>query len=313
MTNSPIPADEIEAQAVAWAVRVGDPAFADWDGFGQWLATSPTHADAYHAAAAAAAEMVDLLATATPRAVVAAPVRPRWRPAPWLGGALAAALLLVVGYGAFRPAEPILYQTAPGQHRDVALADGTRIALNGGTRLTVAANDPRAIRLERGEALFTVRHDPTHPFSVTVGDATIADVGTVFDVVREQTTTQVAVVEGIVLWDPAGGAVRLDAGRRLRATDGGATLELASADRQAIGGWTRGQLSYDGAPLGEVAADLSRALGVVVTVSPGAAARPVRGVVRLDGGAGAVMPRLAALLGIGVRHDGGGWRLSSTP
>jgi transmembrane sensor len=314
MTDSPIPLHEIDAQAVLWVVRVGDAAFADWEEFEQWLATDPVHAAAYHRAATDEAVMIDRLMAA--RAIAPAPVklraRMRSRLAPWLGGALAASLVLAVGFAVMRPAAPpAVYETAPGGHREVILTDGSHIALNGGTRLTVAAKDPRAIRLERGEALFTVHHDPSRPFSVAVANAAIVDVGTVFNVVREARETRVAVAEGAVVWNPKREAVRLEAGQQLRARDGDPTLTQGPVDVSAVGGWTRGQLSYDGAPLVTVAADVSRALGVTVTVSPTTAQHRVYGVVRLDGGADMVLPRLGALLGVRAHREGAVWSLSS--
>ena len=33
----------IEEQAAAWAVRTGDPAFEDWEGFTLWLERDPAH------------------------------------------------------------------------------------------------------------------------------------------------------------------------------------------------------------------------------------------------------------------------------
>jgi transmembrane sensor len=318
MTDTPSPSDDIAAQAVLWLVRVGDPDFVDWAGFELWLAADPAHADAYHAAADAESRMVATLAqdagrpTATP--AVDRTARSMRRHAPWLGGALAASLVLVASFAMLRPgAVPTVYETGPGAHREAVLADGSRIALNGGTRVTVAANDPRTIRLERGEALFTVRHDPAHPFTVAVGDSTIADVGTVFDVVRDRSATVVAVGQGTVLWNPSREAVRLEAGYGLRADDAGGTIERAPVDVASVGGWTRDQLSYDGAPMAAVAADLSRSLGVAITVSPDAAMRPVRGVLALQGGADVAVPRLAALLGLHARRDDHGWRLSSSP
>ena len=318
MTDTPRAYDDLQAEAVLWVVRVGDPDFLDWEAFETWLGADPAHAGAYHAAASAEQTMVDRLAAApsvAPASMRAAPAdRRTWRrSAPWIGGALAASLVLVASFGMLRPAgAPIVYQTGPGGHRNIALADGSRIALNGDTRLTVAARDPRTIRLEQGEALFTVRHDAAHPFSVTVGDATIADVGTVFDVVREPAATRVAVAQGAVLWNPAQDAVHLDAGQGLRVEDGGAVRQIA-LKAATVGEWSTGQLSYEGVPLSIVAGDIARTLGVTVNVAPNVAAIPVRGILRLKGGAETVLPRLAALLGLDVQHEGSAWRLTASP
>ena len=314
MTDPPDIPEDVDAQAIAWVIRVGDPDFDEWKAFEAWLAESPAHATAYHAVATGEAEMVEALAADGPRPSVAPVPRPAWRRASWAGGALAASLVLMIGVASWQSSpESRVFETGPGRHSAIALADGSRITLNGNTRLTMRGDDERAIQLDRGEALFSVHHDAVRPFSVTVAGATITDVGTIFNVVRETRATRVSVAEGAVIWNPTSEAVHVGPGQYLRAQDGSATLELARVEIGGVGGWTRGRLSYDGAPLETVAADVSRALGVAVTVAPGAARRPVRGVLRLDGGADSVVPRLGTLLGVRVKHEGGAWRLSPPP
>jgi transmembrane sensor len=311
MTEPSIP-EPLMRDAIAWTVRVGDPDFADWEAFQTWLAASPAHADAYHLAATAEADVVASLAAARPVAVVRPPKARRW--APWAGAALAASLAGVVAYQWQAPAPvPIVYETAPGAQRTIKLADGSGVILNGATRLIVDGGSTRALTLAHGEALFTVRHDEARPFRVSVGGADVVDVGTRFDIVRDGGATQVAVSEGAVDWRRDGNAVRVDAGNRLRVRDGSANVELAAMAPGAVGGWTAGQLDYDGAPLSEVAADVARTLGVTLSADPAVAGRPVRGVVRLDGGADAVVPRLAALTGVHARRDGRIWRLTASP
>lgn len=314
MTDPPDIPEDVDAQAISWVIRVGDPDFDDWGTFEAWLAESPAHATAYHAVAAAQAEMAEALAAGAPRPKLAPAPRRAWRRASWAGGALAASLALMIGVASWQSSpESRVFETGPGRQSAIALTDGSRITLNGNTRLTMSAGDERAIQLDRGEALFSVHHDAARPFSVTVAGATITDVGTIFNVVREKSATRVTVAEGAVIWNPAREAVHVGPGQYLRAQDGSTSLELARVETDAIGGWTRGRLSYDGVPLETVAADVSRALGVEVTVAPGAARRPVRGMLRLDGGADSVVPRLGALLGVRVKHEGGTWRLSPPP
>ncbi|WP_204309887.1 FecR family protein, partial [Klebsiella michiganensis] len=72
------------------------------------------------------------------------------------------------------------YRTAAGERREVALTDGSKMILNGDTR--VAMIDARHAELIEGEALFEVRHDAAHPFIVKTGDVTLEDAGTVFNV-----------------------------------------------------------------------------------------------------------------------------------
>jgi transmembrane sensor len=303
---------DLEDQAIAWVVRVGDPAFDDWDDFARWLAESPAHADAYHAVAAAEADMVAQLVSepvAPAPMVETAPVRARPRRLQWAGAAIAASLVAFVAFRVQEPAAPHIYETAPGIQRTVNLADGSKVILNGGTKLVVDADDTRLATLERGEGLFVIHHDANHPFRVATGGATLTDIGTAFNVVREAKTTRVAVAEGAVQWARAGGTVRLDAGRRLNARDDSPTVELGPVAKDAVGGWSRGQLTFDGVPLSVAVADLSRSLGVTVSVAPAIANRPVRGVIRLDGGTDAVMPRFAALMELRTSREKRGWRL----
>lgn len=65
------------------------------------------------------------------------------------------------------------YRTAVGERKTVALPDGSGIELNTDTELTVRLSErARAVRLTRGEALFTVVHDERRPFEVFAhGDA----------------------------------------------------------------------------------------------------------------------------------------------
>lgn len=309
MTDSP-DTDAIRTEAIDWVVRINDPAFDGWEAFEQWLSASPAHADAYHAAAFAEAQMVAVVA-ATPTAAPVAYQNECWRrrwPA-WAGAAVAASLIAVVGYRAHLPVPPPrIIETAAGVQRTVAL-EGSTIVLNGGTRILVDAGNARALTLERGEALFTVRHDAARPFSVIVGTARVVDVGTRFNMVREGAAVRVAVSEGIVDWQRNGDAVRVTSGNELRATETSADVALSPIAPDDVGGWSTGQLVYDGIPLGAVADDLSRSLGVAIIVSPALRTRAVRGVIRLEGGPDDVMPRVALLLDVHASKKGDVWRL----
>ncbi|MFX6838621.1 FecR family protein, partial [Acinetobacter baumannii] len=72
-------------------------------------------------------------------------------------------------------------RTRPGTTKELAFADGTRIDLNGQTALALDQADPRAVRLEQGEARFAVQHG-AKPFTVQAGGFELRDLGTVFNV-----------------------------------------------------------------------------------------------------------------------------------
>lgn len=305
---------DMETAALDWVIRLRDPGFDGWEEFEAWLAGDPARAEAYHRLAIADQDMAGLLAS-TPPAPAEAPadIVPLRRPAlsrrAWLGGAIAASVAGLIGFGMIER-QPSLYQieTAPGMRRTVTLDDGSRIALNGGTRITLDHKDPRHATLERGEALFDVVHDDKAPFKVLVGDATLVDVGTSFNVVRDGRVTAVQVAEGAVVYNPDSEAVRLDAGRRLRAVDGDPHIELAAVAPGAVAGWREGRLIYDGQTMADVAADLSRWSGETVRADPRVAGQRFRGVLSL--GRDHDVAGLAALLDVDVRRSGREWILS---
>ena len=60
---------------------------------------------------------------------------------------------------------------AKGERRDIVLSDGTQVALNAASSLSVVMKrDRRELTLASGEAAFKVVHDPARPFVVHLGD-----------------------------------------------------------------------------------------------------------------------------------------------
>jgi transmembrane sensor len=300
-------------EARDWAIRLRDPAFADWDGFTAWLEADAANNAAYEAALDEI-DRVDALFDVPPP--VPMPVRVTGvarAPRRWRAPAIAAstALLAVGGsWLALRP-EPVRdYVTAPGERREIALDDGSRILLNGGTRLRMDPAEPRAVAMEQGEALFRIRHDARRPFVVTMADGTrLVDVGTTFNVEGHGGALDVAVSEGAVDYRGTGAAVRLNAGEMLARASANETPVKRAIDPAVVGGWQNGDLAFDEAALADVAADLSRNLGATVAVDPALATRRFSGTIVLDGPAEAMMPRIAPVLNVRIVRDGDGWRI----
>lgn len=299
---------QVDEQALEWAIRAADPLFDDWDGLTGWLEADPGNHDRYDDALAAMAEARDRVA-AMP--VQTAPVtandeRPArhgfWR---WGGSAVAAMLVAVVGVSVWSErSQPYAVETAPGEQRTVQLADGSEVVLAGGSRVTLDRADTRVASVERGEMLFRVRHDAAHPFRVTAGDTQMVDLGTVFDVTHDPGRVRIAVAEGAVMVAPDGAKLRLDPGQAVVASGG----ELRRQSATDVGGWREGRLTFDNAPLSDVARDLTRELGRTVRADPALADRPFSGTIdirslRND------PARLGRLLGVSVRINGEAWVL----
>lgn len=293
----------VEEQAIQWLIRTRDPSFADWEEFTAWLETDPEHARLFDALSAADAEIADHLAAAP-----AAPARRlRW---PVWGAAIAAALAFIALLSplsekpGFAPQE---IASLPGQKLTVRLADGSRIDMNGGTRLIL--DGPRHARLERGEALFAVVHDGARPFEVVSGDAVVRDVGTTFNLVRDPMTFTATVSEGEIIFNPDREAVRVPAGRQVQET--GDQVLVTRVDPAQVGAWRQGRLIYRGARLERVAADLSRGLGMAVAADGSVSARPFSGIIQIEGRGESALRSAALILGVDVRRAGDRWLLTA--
>jgi transmembrane sensor len=302
----------IEARAIDWVIAQRDPNFADWDAFADWLAEDPAHAAAYDVVALLDADLEAL--PVRPAAPVAANdeahnVRPSRRA--WFGGAIAAALVAAItvpNIGLF--GDPNRIQTAPGEHRTLELADGSRIEINGGSIVTLDEERPRFARLESGEAMFHVVHRESDPFVVETGGAQLVDLGTAFNVVRRDRATSVAVSEGIVVYNPHRDNVRMVAGEGIEARDGDEKAPaVRKLDSSTIGGWRSGQLVYADTPLSVVAGDLGRTAGISVSLAPEAADLPFRGVLVIGADKARAVADLAALSGTRAERRGDGWVL----
>ncbi|PLP99807.1 FecR family protein [Cupriavidus pauculus] len=152
--------------------------------------------------------------------------------------------------------------TRIGERTTWTLRDGSTIQLNTHS-VAVVENHLRSQRviLEQGEARFTVSHG-WRKFVVQAGNATILDIGTVFNVRRlpddPARAVDIAVLEGevAVSTPTARQAVSLLAGRTIEVSGSGAMTERAMHPDSAT--WADGRLVLDGTPLRTLVAELQR-------------------------------------------------------
>lgn len=256
---------ERRSEALDWVVRTNDPDFSNWDEFTQWLEQSPGNADAYHRLLASEEEIAPYLRAlpqerSGPELRVATPPERRRARAPlWLATAGVAAALTAIVAPRFTPVEHV---TRPGEMRIVSLGGRDEIVLNGGTRMVLAGFNKRQVRLEQGQILLSLREPGASTIEVESGDLDLVDIGTVFEVTRSGTSTEVAVSEGSVVADPKGARLQLKTGQGLSTADGASVLKAKTVDPAAAGGFARGQLVYRDEPIERVLADLHRSTGL---------------------------------------------------
>ena len=285
-------------EAIAWHLRLGDADERVWAEFGAWLEASPANRLAFDRVEDFDAELDNEDFSEFPDTPDF--VNPLRRFAPWIiaGAGIAASFVLAFVFLNRAPAQ-VEYATAIGQARTIALADGTRIDLN--TATTLLAGPTRRVTLEKGEVLFHVAKDASHPFIVTVGDSHVRVIGTVFDVLDDDNRLTVAVAEGRVGVSSRGssGEIRLLPGDRLVRSETTGATSIEKVDPEQALAWRRGYLIYRDAPLSEVARDLNRYFPVPISLDDKAASQHFTGVLKIDT-QDAMLGRIARFLPVRV-------------
>jgi transmembrane sensor len=309
-------ADDLKAAAAEasdWVVRLSaEPLEADWLAFEAWLQAGPARRGAYDRALSVWLELDGLDESAlTPSPGPSEKARRPRSSSLWWSGAMMSLTALAVTFAALHPQKagpPDIYVTAKGERREIALSDGTRVALNAGSSLSVRiTRRAREATLTQGEAAFQVAHDARRPFLVQAGDRQLRDLGTDFDVRRSDGLLIVTVREGMVGVQTSDHDVRrlvLGPGMRLRRREGAAQSEITAADTEAAFSWRSGSLIYRARPLSEVAADLDRYGQAQVKAAGAAADLKFSGVLTIDN-QDAMIKRLTELMPVvSTRTDG---------
>ncbi len=193
---------------------------------------------------------------------------------------LICAAVLTVRLQNIFPQGDLQYATAVGEMEKVGLKDGSTVELNTKSAIAVAfSRDRREVRLDGGQALFSVERDNARPFVVATQQAEIVVTGTVFDVDVFEGESIVSVVSGVVDVRPkAGSPVTLLAGDRVVVYASGAAGAVERFDANQALAWRIGKLRFRDAPLGEVIEDLNRYFAKPISLaSPDLANLPVTG------------------------------------
>jgi transmembrane sensor len=190
------------------------------------------------------------------------------------------------------------YSTGHGELQTYRLADNSVLHLNTDTDVTVRySKTERLVLLASGEAAFEVTHAPGRAFRVLAGSAQVVDLGTRFDVRREDHSAVVTVVEGRVAVTPratlatsgANGSqieqpsVELAAGQQLSVAEGAWPATPVAVDAQRTTAWLDRQIMFDGEPLERVVDEFNRyARKPVEIASPALRQLEISGVFSVD-------------------------------
>lgn len=264
---------EAQDRAAQWIVAREEPGWSDEDqaAFDAWLAVSDLHRVAWLRLDEGWRQTDRIRALGVPETPPAefTPLVYRTPKRRWLFPAsIAASLMVVVGlnWNSAPVSESVAgYHTPVGGHRQLALADGSKVELNTASSARAALDtDRREIWLDRGEAFFDIAHDPSRPFIVHAGSREITVLGTKFSVRRDGERVTVSVLEGRVRIDevsgPGIGRSTTITGGDIAVAQGEATLVTAKSDQRVEGAlaWREGILSFDQIPLEDIAAEFNR-------------------------------------------------------
>lgn len=265
MMKPALPPDVL-AQAADWFARLQDPAAgpgerARWSA---WRAASPQHAQAWHQVETVWGGFDGLPAALAQQTLDQAASRLRARrQALRRGGAglLGVFGLSLVGWRLLEPQGAL--QTALGQTRQWALADGGRLWLNTDSHADLDYGpQQRRIRLHEGELLLQAEADSQalpRPLLLETGLAQVSPLVPSRFAWRDEGRGGglLSVYQGQVELQPRRGPTRrVEAGRSLRLRPGGGQLEgRALALHEA---WSRGLLIAENMRLADFLAELSR-------------------------------------------------------
>jgi len=293
--SEPSTNERIEAHAADWLAR---QQFENWNEVEQkkldaWLCESDNHAAAYWRLKAAFDRTDRLAALRSPMLQRPSADVPR-KPWTMLYAAVAAFALIAIGGGIagyqFLAPDGRTFTTPVGGHMTVKLADGSVIELNTDTVLhTDFTPEKRAVQLVKGEAYFQIEHNAARPFSVTVGDHRIVDLGTKFFVRSSAKQLDVALVEGRARLESTNSASNTRPTVLMPGDFAVATATSIGVSRKAVHeladdlAWRSGMLVFHNARLVDAAKEFNRYGDVKLVISDSVSRLTINGAFPTNG------------------------------
>lgn len=242
--------DPLTERALSWLVRLhsGSETEQDWLAYHEWKMAHPSHAEA-----AARAEHVW------------SRLGPALKPPRQVGWKAAGALVLVValaGAGASGSFSNWFADqaTSVGEIRTVTLDDGSSVVMDSATSLDVDfGGSQRRIRVLNGQVFVTVAADASRPFIVDAGEGEVRALGTAFNIRRDGARTDVSVTEHAVRVSlESAGSVEVREGQGVDFDPATGLGAPRAVDIEQVTAWRKGEILFDGRPLGEVVNEMGR-------------------------------------------------------
>ena len=269
-------------QAAAWRVRLAENDLDGCPEFSAWLAADARNATAWKrveddwalfAEHASSPELLELRSQALARAREAGQdrwVRSRRFAITHRLGIAAGILLLALGGLFVWMRQPDIYTTGAGERRVVTLADGSQVALDSRSEVSVQYSaHARELTLTKGQARFDVVHDIERPFSVTADRHKVIATGTSFNVDLFGPSLLVTLIEGRVVVsstvplvdlskiDTSPGRITLDVGEQVVFSPQ-APPKVARVNLGQASAWENGEVMSDNDSLSTIVERINR-------------------------------------------------------
>ncbi len=144
----------------------------------------------------------------------------------------------------------------------LVLADGTKVWLNAESSITFPTSFSGKERIVKitGEAYFEVVHDASHPFKVKVGDQTIEDLGTRFNInaYPDEPAMKTTLINGKVKISEDSQTALLKPGYQAVVSPSGSSIIVQAADLDQVMAWKNGNFEFEGTPLKDIMRQISR-------------------------------------------------------
>jgi transmembrane sensor len=290
MTDMPASPDALGREARAWVARLASGEATDADAWqvAAWRARSPAHEAAFQEAARLWSRLAPALRTGGAPSPLPLRRSPVGRRGLVIGGSLAASVGggLVAGrlLGWLPGLEELgaEHRTGTGERRVLALPDGSKVAMNTRTSLSLRFTaGERRVLLLGGEASFAVTADPGRPFVVASAGGETQVIGTVFNILMEPGAVSVTDLEGRVEVRSSGD-MQLGPGEQV-SYDAAGLGPRRRVDPVAVSGWQQGLLVFRDRSIRSVVAEINRYRpGHILLLNEAAAERQVSGVFHLD-------------------------------
>ncbi|MFO1448288.1 MAG: FecR domain-containing protein [Opitutaceae bacterium] len=289
--NSRLSTEHIDELAARWTSRLdgGELSPADRLALDAWLGEDPAHRVAFESyqricdeTAAALPALAQISAVARPEPLPEVDLGLRWPR--WIAAATGLAAVFAVCAVWLVPfvRDTQRITTVAAQRSTLSLADGTRTELNAQTALiTDFRGGRRFVRLEKGEAFFTVAKDEAHPFVVETPGGTVRVTGTQFNLrLASDGRPEVTLVEGAVEIQNGLALLQIKPGQQL--SRAGELRTLAPREIDRVTAWREGRIVLNGLTLAEAAERFATFHGKSIEVAPALSDREMGGSYLLD-------------------------------